>query len=583
MARRQETPEAAIVALESLANQLNLLIESEDFEMAEVLLREIRPLMSLLPASEPTIYAQLNVLRSWLQLRQKQENSADYREIARFLASLYQEAKKMNNPRTKSQILGTLGYLYGERDRLEDAIALTERALDIAHSIEVEFRYEWQGQLARFLEMQGETETAIATYWQAIETFESLRLDLMGLNPKIRYNFRDRVEPIYRSYIRLQLASLPTKEDLKKEKLENVKKAIEGLRVVELEDYLQEVCLTHQSPEESEKKLATIYTIILRDRVEILASLPNDNLQYYPARIATTELEELTVQLRQSFSPIFPPQHHRKYARELYNKILKPIESDLVANEIETLAFVPDGALQNVPMSALHDGESYLLEEYELVVIPGLQLLKERSPNPLELKAIAAGLSEGRDSFIPLPAVTEEVEAIAEHLPSEILLNEQLTAANLQKVLSDRPFPILHLATHGQFSSQLDDTFLLMWDGRLNLNTFANLLWERESGKAIPLELLVLSACQTAKGDDRAALGLAGMSVRSGARSTLASLWSVNDESTARLMVTFYQFLVQFQGDRAKALREAQLSLLEDPAFQQPYYWAPFILVGHWR
>ncbi|MEA5467840.1 CHAT domain-containing protein [Spirulina sp. 06S082] len=576
MARSQGKIEDLNIAIESLANQFSLLVESDRLEEAENLFREIQVFIPSLSPSETTIYAQLNVIRSWLQLQQKQENPADYTEISHLLASLYQQAKKSDNSRAESQVLGMLGYLYGKTNRLEDAIALTQQA--IALSQDVEFLYEWQGQLANFLEIQGQKEAAIATYREAISTFEKLRLDLIGLNPKIRYNFRDRIEPIYRNYIALQLQSQPSQQQL-----QEVKKAIEGLRITELEDFLQEVCLTHHSPPESETELATIYTMILGDRLEILVSLPHEKLHHYPAQITPAELQELTAQFRQSFSPIFPSQYHRQYAEKLYEKLIQPLENELKNNQISTLAFVLDGTLQNVPMAVLHNGENYLLEEYELVVNPGLQLLAERSPKKLELKAIAAGLSEAREPFTPLPAVAGEVTAIGQQLASEILLNEDFTVANLQKILSDRPFPILHLATHGQFSSHIEDTFLLTWDGPLNLKAFAHLLWERESGKAIPIELLVLSACQTAKGDDRATLGLAGMAVRSGARSTLASLWSVNDESTAQIMVTFYQFLAHFQGDRAKALRQAQISLLHNPNYQHPYYWAPFILVGYWR
>jgi CHAT domain-containing protein len=97
-----------------------------------------------------------------------------------------------------------------------------------------------------------------------------------------------------------------------------------------------------------------------------------------------------------------------------------------------------------------------------------------------------------------------------------------------------------------------------------------------------PIELMVLSACQTAEGDDRAALGLAGMAIRSGARSTLATLWAVNDESTAALMTQFYQELSNADLSKAEALRLAQIKILQNPEFSHPYYWSPFVLIGNW-
>ena len=141
---------------------------------------------------------------------------------------------------------------------------------------------------------------------------------------------------------------------------------------------------------------------------------------------------------------------------------------------------------------------------------------------------------------------------------------------------------MVHLATHGQFSSKLSDTFLLTWDDRLTIEGLRNLLKSRSESSATPIELLVLSACQTAEGDQRATLGLAGLAVRSGARSTLATLWSVNDNSTADLMTEFYRSLTQQNMSKAESLRQAQLKLLKNPDFQHPFYWSPFILIGNW-
>ena len=105
-----------------------------------------------------------------------------------------------------------------------------------------------------------------------------------------------------------------------------------------------------------------------------------------------------------------------------------------------------------------------------------------------------------------------------------------------------------------------------------------------ENINAKPIELLVMSACQTATGDKRAALGIAGVAVRSGARSTLATLWSVKDDSTVVLMDEFYKQLAQPDSSitKSEALRQAQISLIHSTDFEHPFYWAPFILVGNW-
>ncbi len=233
-------------------------------------------------------------------------------------------------------------------------------------------------------------------------------------------------------------------------------------------------------------------------------------------------------------------------------------------------------------MSALYDGSQFLIEKYNVALTPGLQLLDPRPLARQNMSVLTGGLTEARQGFSPLPGVAGELQQIAAAVPSKLLLNENLTNANLERLLESVPFNIVHLATHGQFSSNAEETFILTWDDRLKVKQLSTLLQNRETVDTTPLELLVLSACQTASGDARAALGLAGVAVRSGARSTVATLWSVNDEAAAALMTRFYQELTKPGMTKADALRQAQLSLLQDPKFQLPYYWAPFVLVGNW-
>jgi CHAT domain-containing protein len=140
----------------------------------------------------------------------------------------------------------------------------------------------------------------------------------------------------------------------------------------------------------------------------------------------------------------------------------------------------------------------------------------------------------------------------------------------------------VHIATHGQFSSRAEDTFILAWDDRINVADLDETLQANALNQAGAIELLVLSACETAVGDQRAALGIAGVAVRAGARSTLATLWSINDQATTEFSHFFYQQLAQPTATRANALRQAQLSLLNDPQYRHPLYWAPYILVGNW-
>jgi CHAT domain-containing protein len=233
-------------------------------------------------------------------------------------------------------------------------------------------------------------------------------------------------------------------------------------------------------------------------------------------------------------------------------------------------------------MAALYDGTAYLVEQYAIALAPGLQLTHPQALAALDVKALAAGLTAARQRFIPLPHVQAELTQLQATVDSEILLNEQFTAAALERQANNSEFAVLHLATHGEFSSQADETFILAWDRKILVQELDTVLRDRDLTQPNPLELLVLSACETATGDLRAALGLAGVAVRAGARSTLASLWTIPDESTAILMSEFYQALVTPGMSRAKALQQAQLALLRSPAFQRPRHWAPFVLLGSW-
>jgi CHAT domain-containing protein len=220
------------------------------------------------------------------------------------------------------------------------------------------------------------------------------------------------------------------------------------------------------------------------------------------------------------------------------------------------------------------------VEKYAIAYTPGLELL---DPKPLvrgKLSALKAGLTQARDEFPALANVEQELTQIQSQVPGELLLDGAFTSAAIQKEIDSVPFPVVHMATHGQFSSNPEQTFILTWDDRLKVNQLNNLLRSREDSRRGAIELLVLSACQTAAGDKRAALGLAGVAVRAGARSTLATLWSVDDAATAQLMTRFYKELANPDITKAEALRLAQISMLKEKPL--PFFWAPFVLIGNW-
>ncbi|MGL5076512.1 MAG: CHAT domain-containing protein, partial [Waterburya sp.] len=343
-------------------------------------------------------------------------------------------------------------------------------------------------------------------------------------------------------------------EEISQANLTQGREVIESLQLAELTNFFREACLKTQNTkiDTIDSQAAVIYPIILRDRLEIILSLPNQPLKHYQSLISQAELEKTLEQFRHNIV-VRSRRNFYQPAQQLYDLLIRPALKDLTNNKIKTLVFVPDGALGNIPWGALYDGQQYLIEDYSVAITPGLQLLAPRPLEQVELKTIAAGLTKPRQGFSALNYVNSELKQVTNKVKSVVLLNQNFTAKALQQKIQFSDYPVVHIATHGQFSSSLEDTFLLAWDSRININQLDNILQTRNPNQATAIELLVLSACETATGDKRAALGLAGIAVRAGARSTLATLWSVSDRSTSELMSNFYHQLTDNQLPKAEA------------------------------
>jgi CHAT domain-containing protein len=595
-----------ITKIQAQVIQLNLLIQTERWAEAQTLWTQIQPQLAELPPSRLAVYTQIDVAQSLMKIGRKEAGGAGQagRESepiltsARLLANALQQARRLNDARAESYALGTLGTLYEQTRQWDNAQELTQQALILAQTINApDIAYQWQWHLGRVLKAQGDIDdsnseavgsfgkhkAAIAAYTEAFNTLSDLRKDLVAINTDVQFSFRESVEPIYRELVELLLQS-PEGGELSQQNLKQARQVIESLQLAELDNFFREACLTAKpvQVDQINPQTAVIYPIILPNRLAVILALPNQPLSYYETSLPQAEVERILDQMQQSLRPTSFTQERLPIAKQVYDLLLRSGEDKLAASGITTLVFVLDGSLRNLPMAALYDGQKYLIEKYNIALAPGLQLLQ---PQPLErqqLKGLLAGLSEARQGFSALPAVALEVNQIESQIPAQVLLDQTFTSTSLQSRLNSVPFPVIHLATHGRFSSKAEDTFILTWDDRINVRQLDTLLRAREQSDLNPIELLVLSACQTATGDRRAALGLAGLAVRSGARSTLATLWSVNDRSTASLMVEFYRELGQPGVTKAQAVRNAQLTLLKQPQYEHPYYWAPFILLGNW-
>ncbi|MEM6403239.1 MAG: CHAT domain-containing protein [Cyanobacteria bacterium P01_D01_bin.116] len=564
------------IKLQAQLNKLRLLVNTKKISKAKVLAAQIQPKLQNLTPSRTSVYALVNYVKSIEKLE-----SAN--NLAKTIAKAVQQAESIGDKRAQSYALGYLGHIYEETQQLKSAEKLTEKALMLAQTSNApDIAYRWEWQLGRLFKEQKNFVKSIAKYDSAVKTLDSIRNDLVASNLDIQFSFRESVEPIYREFVSLLLT--PETGETSQENIQKARQVIESLQLAELDNFFNEPCLKANPTQvdQIDAQAAVIYPIILDNRLETIISLPNKPLKHYTTAISQTELEKKVEKMRHAIRRKFLKKQHFAICQEIYNLLVKPLEVDLATAEIKTLVFVLDGTLKNVPVAALHDGNQYLLEKYNLSLAPGMQLL---DPKPLanqKMQVLLGALSQERHGFVALPGVKKEVDKINTEISSQLLFNHKFTSKSLQKQISKTPFPVIHLATHGEFSSKAEDTFVLTWDNRLNVKELGEILHSREQTSTNPIELLVLSACKTASGDKRAPLGLAGVAVRSGARSTIASLWAVDDESTSQMMVSFYEQLNQPGVTKAEALRRAQIKILQQSKFQNPYYWAAFILIGNW-
>lgn len=577
------TTSQPLLKTEAQLNQLSLLVSTQQWQQAHNLLPTIKTNLTTVVPSRKLIYLRVNLAKNAIALADNAA-SKEYLPLAqKLLETSVRQARELKDLQAESYAVGMLGYLYEQNRQVSLANKYTQQAVQLAYSINnPDLIYQWQWQLGRLLKTQGDRRGAIASYTEAVNALESLRSDLVVTNADMQFSFRQSIEPVYRELVSLLLSK--NGRSVSQENLLQARNTIESLQLAELNNFFREACLdvTPTAIDRIDPQAAVIYPIILSDRLEVIVSLPDKSLTHYSQAIPQSELDSTIEEFRQTLQI----RSRRKFyepAQKLYSWLINPVLQKLEKNNITTLVFVPDGTFRNIPLAALHDGDRYLIEQYNVALTPGLQLL---APLPLEqvpLQTLAAGITQGRRGFSPLEYVDRELANIQNQTNSVVLQNDRFTQDNLREQIETAQYPIVHIATHGQFSSDLDKTFLLAWDENITIEQLDELLQNNVSeGQAI--ELLILSACETASGDERAALGLAGMAVKAGARTTLATLWAVYDRSTALMMNNFYENITepQEQRNKAYALRQAQLDLLNTPQFRHPYYWASFIMIGNW-
>ncbi len=540
--------------------------------------------------------------------------------------------------------LDALAQLYEDHHRNQDALILTQQAIEQAHSLapgaaaRLLIDLEWRQ--ARLLLADGREAPALAAYQRAVSHLESVRQDIPIEYEDGRSSFQATLEPIYLGYTDLLLRQLDKQPaEVQAAQLPKVLNAVESIRQVELQDFLGDRCSVEAVQGSDSARVppgtAVLYPVILPDRIELLLQT-SSGIQRRTTAIAGATLrvtaKTLADTLRNGLTGYLVP------ARQLNDWLLKPFADVIAAQHVDSLVVVPEGALRLVPMAALHDGQQFVIEQYAVSMVTGMTMTHTALPAGQQAASLVVGLSEpgpvvdklglilaeqilqpnstgravkglartselrsmrllqrARSSGQPLsprqiedlraslslPGVKEEIEALRGILHGNTLLDAQFTVGQLHQQAESGDYRIVHIASHGVFGGSAETSFILAYDDLITMNGLQGLL-KAEKLQSTPIELLSLSACETAEGNDRAPLGISGAAIKARARSVLGTLWPVADDAAKALMKSFYGGIANARLSKTEALRRAQLELIHQPESNHPFYWAPFVIIGNW-
>lgn len=528
--------------------------------------------------------------------------------------------------RFKAQALGYQSYLYAQQQRTDEALQLIEQA-QLSDS-SPDLLLDWHWQKAQLLLKQGNRTRALSAYRSAIQQLEQARIDIPVVYDNGESSFDKTFLPLYSEYIETLLQQTEKVEPKEQQQLlTEVLQTWEQLKAEELQDYFRDACTVKQQQKSNrvEAGTAILYPIMLSEKMALLVRF-DDQIKAYQINKTPAEISALVESIT---SALYSASPLKKESNILYQWLIAPLSADLREKKIETLVYLPDGALRKIPFSLLFDGQQYLTEKYALVTVPGLSLVAPSSKNIIKNDILLAGMSEpgpvveellssGVDLFeesakenrglpqrklnlrqaeavkrdralranrmkelLALPGVSEELKALSALSKVEVMENKKFLLKNFIKNVH-QGHSIVHIASHGYFSGDPKQSFIMTYDHLLNMKQLSE-LFQNEAVNNRPVELVTLSACQTAEGDDRSPLGLSGVVVQTGVKSAIGTLWPVADEAAKQFFSDFYKYYQQPGVTKAMAMQQAQQGLMKNKKLKHPAYWAPFVLVGEWH
>ncbi|WP_107667087.1 CHAT domain-containing protein [Cyanothece sp. BG0011] len=509
--------------------------------------------------------------RSVAQLLQNVAQLESQTEAIKLLERAIDIATNLGDFRTQSYALGHLGHIYEQLGDYSLALEKTQQAQWAAQQVmAADSLYRWQWQAARIFEQTNQDGPAKKAYEGAITTLQKLREEIANASPALQLNVQEDVEPVYRQFLSLLLEKQPNIAELQ-ESLE----VINQLQLVELQSFFGDPCLEIRQAQLAQdaslpSHTARIHTLILSKSTQMILELPDGTISSYSVALSANDIEKLIEQWRLQLESSRIPLAYRNLSERFYNLLIKPMSKSLSSASIKHLIFVNDGLLRNVPMVALHDGQKFLIEKYTISNSLGINV--QFSQPITNYRGSIFGLSVSVADFPPLPYVPQEIQQIINVVGGEKFIDESFTVLNLKQQIS-KNFPIIHLATHGYFGGTAKTTFLQSFERPIFLREFEQILSQRTN----PIQLLTLSACQTATGNKRAVLGLAGVALRSGVKSVLATLWSVRDKDVVSLLSRFYRYWQQGLS-LEEAYQKTLVEVIQQPG-THPKNWSSFVLI----
>ncbi len=514
-----------------------------------------------------------------------------------------------------------LAQLYESQGRYAEAAQINLNAIRAATGLkhgQAELplaRLDWRA--ARLARQRGDAAAALAGYLHAADYLRAIAPDLPIEDAQGKSTYQSLQRPIFLGLADELLQDVDTlRPELKQQRLLAALNLIEQAHQAELQDYLGDRCSVDSvgkptgaaAGETVAPGIAIIYPLVLKERLEVVVRT-SQGLRHHTAPVSAATLAKEIQNFR---SALLDPgsSDYVSASSRLDEWLIAPFASMLEQAHVQQLIIVPDGYLRLIPFAALHDGNEFLAQRYWVSSVTGLTMTEQRTerrarpvslfaglstPGPVvdrlaamgfagraapEAGAVSATRALNLRSQLALPGVQSEIQDLVPLSRSVWMLNDQFTVSHFAQEVQSGRYSVVHIASHSFFGSNAGDSFLLAYDNVIRIDQLQQLLASNEVRQA-GIDLLTLSACDTATGDDRAPLGFAGAAIKAHARSVLGSLWAVSDTATQQFMEVFYKGLPQH--GKAEAFTEAQRVLMGSTTFSHPYYWAPFVLTGDWN